>query len=293
MTQLFFKKYSLGVMTQRLVGLVIASFFYLFLNFFLFIPQLIKSSDLCPLRKLSSEADNQPSFQLYPAKKVVLLHGLYMKGFTMSYLASQLHNKGYQVYSPTYDTTRKSLKENEARLAELIQKFKGDQPVYYIGHSMGGLMLRYLQADYPELFKDSRVITLGTPHNGAAFAKYQYDKENGRPFNSLMWVFSRFFSINKSWKNGLDGYVPAWNPNIPLLSIAGTKTGFINRLFKVFPKNEPNDSLVAVKETSIPQEQEFQQLHITHLGLLISRRVVQRVLHWFEVPVRTCSFKSR
>lgn len=286
MRPLFLKKYSPSVIAQWLVVLVIESLFLL-------TPQPIKASNLCFLRGVTSEAANQSSSQLQRAKKVVLLHGLYMKGFTMNYLASQLSNEGYQVFSPSYDTTRKSLTENEARLAKLIQEFKGNQPVYYVAHSMGGLMLHYLQADYPELFKDSRVVTLGTPHNGSAFAKYQYDKENGSPFNSLMWVFSRFFSINKSWKNGLDGHVPAWNPNIPLLSIAGNKTGFINKLLRVFPKNEPNDSLVAVKEANIPQEQKFQQLHITHLGLLISRRVVKRVLHWFEISDPTCSFKSR
>ena len=291
---------------NQLIGLIVSILLLL-------MPQLAKAVDLNLLPYQTSEAVNKPLVHFQPvmttcaekitaskspvyfqeAKKVVLLHGLYMKGFTMGYLAYQLHNKGYQVLSPNYDTTRKSLTENEVRLAKLIQKFKGDQPVYYVAHSMGGLMLHYLQADYPELFKGSRVVTLGTPHNGAAFARYQYNKENGPPFNSLMWVFSRFFSVRKSWKDGLDGHVPVWNPNIPLLTIVGTKTGFINRLFKVFPRSEPNDSLVSVKESKIPQEQGFQQLHITHLGLLFSRRVVQRVLYWFTIPARRCTLQSK
>lgn len=231
-------------------------------------------------------ANKSPVYFRGTKKKVVLLHALYLQGLSMGYLASQLHNKGYQVYSPSYDTTRKSLKENEVRLAKLIQEFKGDGPVYYVGHSLGGLMLHYLQADYPELFKDSRVVTLGTPHNGAAFAKYQYDKENGPPFNSLMWVFSRFLPINKSWKNGLDGHVPGWNPNIPLLTVAGTKTGFVNKLFKVFPKDETNDSLVSVKEAETRQASKSQRLHITHVGFLFSKKAVQYISQWFKTPTQ-------
>ncbi|MBN3859782.1 alpha/beta fold hydrolase [Neisseriaceae bacterium PsAf] len=205
------------------------------------------------------------------AQKVVLLHGLFCNGRVMFWLSRKLHQLGYTCLCPSYPTLKQSVEEGARDLEKCIREFTGEDSVFFVGHSMGGIMIRYLQYLFPDLFENSRVVTLGTPHKGSQFGQVIHEK----------WPA---FVLGKSWQDSLDGNVPLWNPKIPLLSIGGTKTNIENRVMRVFPKDEINDGLVAILETEMPEFKAYQRIHQSHLFLCFNTQVVNWIDEWFRQP---------
>ncbi len=71
---------------------------------------------------------------------------------------------------------------NAQNLADLLDttfpQIEDDQKITFLGHSMGGLVMRYLLesgefTDKPWFSKINRLITLGTPHHGASLALFR------------------------------------------------------------------------------------------------------------------------
>ena len=89
----------------------------------------------------------------------------------MSYIAWQLRKRGFKTHSYSYQTVKKSVPDEAKRLIEEIKNLQSDTPLFWVGHSMGGIMIRHIRALAPDLFKGSRVVTLGTPHRGSFYAQ--------------------------------------------------------------------------------------------------------------------------
>ncbi|QRN41106.1 MAG: hypothetical protein GKC53_02970 [Neisseriaceae bacterium] len=203
------------------------------------------------------------------SKKIVLLHGLFCNGRVMFWLSRKLHRLGYTCLCLSYPTLKCSVEESAQNLEECIREFKGEGTVYFVGHSMGGIVIRYLQHLFSDMFENSLVVTLGTPHKGSKFGRVIHEK----------WPK---FVLGKSWENSLDGNVPLWNPAVPLLSIGGTRTGIENWVVRVFAKDEINDGLVSISETEMPEFRACKRIHRSHLPLCFDSQVVHCIDEWFR-----------
>lgn len=105
---------------------------------------------------------------------VVLVHGLGRSRHDMFLLAPRLRRALPQstIHVFDYSSRSQTLAESKAQLADFIEKNIGESPVSFVGHSLGGIVVRAL--DDSNLFKAKlhRLVTLGSPHNGAVIAKY-------------------------------------------------------------------------------------------------------------------------
>jgi len=110
------------------------------------------------------------------AGTVVLVHGFFRHGSNMRYLAQKLEQHGYSTLAPTLPTTFRNVRECGEFLAktiapiceERIQDGNGNV-VHFVGHSMGGLVIRdYLSRRVVE--KLGRVVLIGTPNGGSPYA---------------------------------------------------------------------------------------------------------------------------
>ena len=75
---------------------------------------------------------------------------------------------------------------------------------------------------------------------------------------------------------------PPWDPAIPLLSIAGTKSFGIGSTLRLFAADEPNDGTVAVAETELPEAAAYHRLPTTHTALQFDSDAAQLVNAWFR-----------
>jgi triacylglycerol lipase len=109
---------------------------------------------------------------------IVLCHG--MAGFTSLFgvvdyfygIDTALASSGASVFLthvPQFDTTEARGEELLSEVEEIVAR-TGSGKVNLIGHSQGGLDVRYVAAVRPDLV--ASVTTVGSPHQGAALADY-------------------------------------------------------------------------------------------------------------------------
>ncbi len=134
----------------------------------------------------SAMAGTVPAVDRYAATKypIVLVHGLagtdrYANVLDYWYgIASDLESHGASVYVANLSGFQGDLGANgrgEQLLAYVreVLAATGAQKVNLIGHSQGGLDVRYVAAVAPQLV--ASVTTIGTPHRGSEFADYVAD----------------------------------------------------------------------------------------------------------------------
>lgn len=206
------------------------------------------------------------------AGKVVIIHGFFMKAPIMWPLQWRLEQAGFNCLSISYDTYRRTLVDNVRRKLPRIQAFAAGEPVHYLGHSLGGLFIRHLHLQWPEGFRGSRVVTMGTPHQGCAVADYLVGKGWQKPV------------LHGAYPHGLDGATPPWPAGIPLLSIAGSNPhglGMVRLLFGAKIQDAVNDGVVGYHETLLPEAQASLLTHETHMTMLFVRDLIAPISRWF------------
>lgn len=199
--------------------------------------------------------------------------GLWLPRASMAVLGRQLMHAGYVTHLFGYRTVRESLTTDAERLSAFIEGLEADR-LHFIGHSLGGLVIRALLASRPP-DRLGRVVTLGTPHNGSFVAAR----------------FARWPGGRRMMGRGIDGLLTgeprAWNrPACELGVIAGDLALGLGRL--IAPDLPvPHDGTVAVAETQFDAAADHITLRVSHLGMLLSP-VVARQTACFLASGRFC-----
>ncbi len=197
---------------------------------------------------------------------VVLIHGLFLNGYEMSFLRFQLSRAGYLSRRFRYPSVRCSPASVAEQLRRVVQDLDAGK-IHFICHSLGGLVIRHYFALFEDL-RHGRVVTLGTPHQGSGVARYLSTFTLGRKL------------LGKSNRRGVSGDVPAWNGGCEIGSIAGTLSVGMGRV--IGELSNPNDGTVAVAETHLHGATDHIALPVSHLGMLVSRQVAIQVVHFLQ-----------
>ncbi|WP_437580933.1 esterase/lipase family protein [Sorangium sp. So ce887] len=134
---------------------------------------------------------------------IVLCHG--MAGFRAMFgvvdyfggIASTLRSGGAEVYAtavPQFDSTEARGEALLAQVEELVAR-TGSGKVNLIGHSHGGLDVRYVAAVRPDLV--ASVTTIGAPHQGAELASYLQEnlRDGGLAQGALSFLANSLGSV--------------------------------------------------------------------------------------------------
>jgi pimeloyl-ACP methyl ester carboxylesterase len=192
---------------------------------------------------------------------VILLHGLWMRGFTLTMLRHRLERAGYSVESFDYASVTAAPDVGIERLLKRVTMRKSGK-VHFVGHSLGGLVaLQALQRE-PRLIR-GRVVCLGSPLRGSAVARGVARLPGGA------------FVIGKSLSVLRDG-MERWEGEQPVGSIAGRLP--LGLGIAVGSLSSPHDGTVSVAETELPGLADHCVVPATHTGLLFSEDAAEQTI---------------
>lgn len=187
---------------------------------------------------------------------VILLHGMWMRGFTLGRLASRLAEAGFSTEIIDYASVASGPDGVVDRLRKRMGAASADA-VHLIGHSLGGLVaLRAVDTD--SALPPGRVLCLGSPLVGSAAAR-GLDGWGG-----MNWMLGRSRDI-------LCSGVQPWTRPREVGVIAGTRALGLGNLFGHF--DDAHDGTVSVTETQLPGIVDHYSLPVSHSGLVFSRGV--------------------
>ena len=196
--------------------------------------------------------------------RVLLVHGLWYGRPGMLPLARRLKKRGWDCELFGYSSVFSAPDKNVQRLAEQVAGLqeKGGGPLHLVGHSLGGLVILKMLADWHAEADGGRVVLLGSPLNGSAVARRMMGSRMLKP-----WVGRAAELLDV----GLD--------NLPedreVGAIAGTSSLGVGRLFADLDK--PHDGTVSVAETKVPGLADHLELPVSHTGLVLSRKVADAI----------------
>lgn len=193
---------------------------------------------------------------------VVLVHGLWMRGWVMRLLGLRLRRCGFHVAVFSYPSLRCSLSQSALRLSRFAAGIAAAR-VHFVGHSLGGLVVLQMLADCPQT-RAGRVVLMGTPYRASHVARKLSHTAPGK------WLVGRGMA---QW---LDQYPPGHAAQqCEAGVISGCRSLGSGKLLGGLPR--PNDGVVAVEETLVPGARDQILLKVSHSGMLVSARVARQV----------------
>ena len=191
---------------------------------------------------------------------IVLVHGLWNRGWMMARMAKRLRTRGHHVRVFSYPTRADNLDGHADQLHSFVREQETAE-CHLVGHSMGGLVILNLLSRFDDL-PPGRVVLMGTPVKGSKVVK------------RMQRLPGHGFIFGKARENLLQGFQ---------FSPAGHETGMI-RGTREFgfgqiagKQNEPNDGSVCVSETELEGLKDTVELEVSHSEMLISAEVAEQV----------------
>lgn len=200
---------------------------------------------------------------------VILLHGLWMRGFALLMLHRRLMEAGFRVHRFDYmsvaTTQERILGRLEARIHELGQEA---QAVHLVGHSLGGLLALRACHDAGAPLPSGRVVCLGSPLKGSAAARRFAGM--GRGGEALLGHNRELLEYGfERWSGPREVGVVAGRMPLGLGAVLGQIAG-------------DSDGTVAVDETCLPGISDHCVVETNHTGLLFSVEAARQVTEFLH-----------
>jgi pimeloyl-ACP methyl ester carboxylesterase len=184
-------------------------------------------------------------------RRVVLVHGLWMMGLAMQWLASRLREEGFV---PEVFGYRSLVAGPDVVVDACAERLRRGGPAHVLAHSLGGLMVLEALARQPDL-PVRRMVGLGVPLAGS-----------GAATSLSRWP------LVPLWLGRSAGLLRrgcgSWPGQVEVGMVAGSVPHGLGALFAHF--DGPHDGTVAVAETRHPRLAGHVVVPASHSGLLFS-----------------------
>ncbi len=202
------------------------------------------------------------------SEHVILLHGLWMRGFALSMLHRRLIEAGFRVHRFDYLSVAASeqriLESLHARMASLAGEADA---VHLVGHSLGGLLaLRACGA--ADGLPHGRIVCLGSPLRGSAAAR-----------GFAGWGRGGALLLGQN-RHLLEQGFERWDGVREVGMIAGRMPLGLGAVLGHFEGD--HDGTVAVEETRLPGLADHCVVESSHTSLLFSPEVARLAAQFLQ-----------
>jgi hypothetical protein len=193
-----------------------------------------------------------------PVQGVVLLHGIARTARSMNRLACHLKAAGFATLNIDYPS--RSLPLNtlsrgiHGDIAQFADEVEG--PIHFVGHSMGGLLIRIYLGMVPPP-RSGRVVMLGTPNGGSELADRL---QHFALYRAIYGPAGR--QLSTAGDTCLRALPP---PDYPILIIAGRRA--LNPVAALSQMPRPHDGMVTVRSTRLDGMTDHIVIAASHTGL--------------------------
>lgn len=191
---------------------------------------------------------------------VIIVHGLWVHGLVMGWLARRIAQCGFDTHTYSYPSMHLTLTENAVRLARYCEALEAPR-VHMVGHSLGGLIaLQMLEMTHT--VRCGRLVLAGMPYR---------DSFSARRFAQFPGGTALLGHSIDEWLRRSPLEIHAEETGV----IAGSRGLGLGRL--VAPDLPcPNDGVIALAETEIPGVTRRVVLEVSHSAMLISQDVARQ-----------------
>jgi hypothetical protein len=202
---------------------------------------------------------------------LLLVHGLWRTPLSLLLLVRRLHGWGYHTELFGYVAVAQGYDAIVSRLTLRLERMASAGPYAVIGHSLGGVLLRSAlsQMDGPQ---PQHLIMLGTPNRPPRLARVL----------GVRWVYRRIMGECGVNLSSPLFYASLPIPQVPYTIVAGT-AGPRGR-WSPFG-DEPNDGIVAVRETPVREDDPLVLLPVTHTFMMNNAEVHEVIRRALTVAV--------
>jgi pimeloyl-ACP methyl ester carboxylesterase len=198
---------------------------------------------------------------------VVLMHGLWLSGAFLFFLARHLRRCGFWVHTFSYSSVRKDLRANAADLQAFVARL--DAPVvHFVGHSLGGIVIRALFHYFPQQ-RPGRIVTLATPHGGSHVGE--------RIARSRLGLRMLGASVRQLLARVPQGWTL---PERDIGVISGTVPIGAGRLFS--NRRDTGDGLLTLDEAGLPGATDAIELRVAHTAMPFARQTGEQVCQFLR-----------
>jgi pimeloyl-ACP methyl ester carboxylesterase len=150
---------------------------------------------------------------------------------------------------------RQGLRHNAGLLSQFVASTDSGT-IHLVGHSLGGLVVLSMLAQYRDP-RVRRVVLMGSPCMGSHCA------------SSLLRTPILAAIVGRTLKEWLALPPPKIPEQVEIGVLSGSRSLGIGRLVPGLPR--PNDGVVTVRETQLPEARDFITLPVSHTEMLVSR----------------------
>ncbi len=184
---------------------------------------------------------------------VILLHGLGRTRRSLARLDRALREAGFTTARLDYPSTRKSIQDHAATVAELLDHIPTPNKLSFVSHSLGGLIIRQLLGyDAPWRSAIDRIVMIAPPNRGASLAG---SLDKGGVMRAI---------LGPSYGQIAEGFAETLPvPGVPVAIFAGDAAGV------------PGDGLVTVEETRLEGATEHHVVPAIHTFVMNHPSVIR------------------
>jgi triacylglycerol lipase len=202
---------------------------------------------------------------------VVLLHGLARTSGSMKELEQALSREGYEVWNIDYSSRKYGISEIAGIVRkEIISKTRNAEKVHFVTHSMGGIIVRYIQK-YDPLPNVGRVVMLSPPNHGSEVVDFL---GNTWPFKFINGPAGKELSTDERGLPQSLGRV-----DFETGVITGDESiNWINSL--IIPGKD--DGKVSVDSAKVEGMKDFLVVHASHTFIMNDKTVISESLSFIR-----------